>query len=75
KVMLPPNMEGFVLDVVPDGAYSITTPLLTLQLLDETEKSIPMMQKWPIRVPRPTAKRYPASVPLVTGQRILDTLF
>ncbi|MEG0368468.1 MAG: V-type ATP synthase subunit A, partial [Hungatella sp.] len=74
-VMLPPNMEGFVLDVVPDGAYSITTPLLTLQLLDETEKSIPMMQKWPIRVPRPTAKRYPASVPLVTGQRILDTLF
>ena len=34
-----------------------------------------MMQKWPIRVPRPTTRRYPASKPLVTGQRILDTLF
>ena len=34
-----------------------------------------MTQKWPIRVPRPTAKRYPTSVPLITGQRILDTLF
>ena len=32
-------------------------------------------QKWPIRVPRPTLKRYPASVPLITGQRILDTMF
>ena len=34
-----------------------------------------MTQKWPIRVPRPTAKRYPASVPLITGQRIMDTMF
>ena len=34
-----------------------------------------MTQKWPIRVPRPTNKRYAASEPLITGQRILDTLF
>ena len=34
-----------------------------------------MTQKWPIRIPRPTVKRYPASKPLITGQRILDTLF
>ena len=46
-----------------------------LKLEDGTEKEITLAQKWPIRVPRPTLKRYPASVPLITGQRILDTLF
>ena len=75
KVMLPPDMEGFVTDVVADGQYTINDTLMTLQLLDGTEKQITMTQKWPIRIPRPTAKRYPISVPLVTGQRILDTLF
>ena len=46
-----------------------------LKLEDGTEKEITLAQKWPIRVPRPTLKRYPASVPLITGQRILDTMF
>ncbi len=75
KVMLPPDVEGFVLHVVPDGKYTISDTLLTLQLMAGSEKAITMTQKWPIRIPRPTSKRYPASVPLVTGQRILDTLF
>ncbi len=75
KVMVPPNMEGTVLNVVEDGQYTIDTPLLTLQLDNGEEVPLTMTQKWPIRVPRPTSKRYPASKPLVTGQRILDTLF
>ena len=75
KVMVPPDTEGYVLDVVEDGEYTINEPLLTLQLLDGTEKKLTMTQKWPIRVPRPSAKRYPATRPLITGQRILDTLF
>ena len=58
-----------------DGEYTINEPLLTLQLLDGTEKKLTMTQKWPIRVPRPSAKRYPATRPLITGQRILDTMF
>ena len=75
KVMIPPDMEGYVVDVVADGEYTISDRLLTLQLPDGTEKDITMTQKWPIRVPRPTAKRFPPSVPLITGQRILDTMF
>ncbi|HJC48095.1 MAG TPA: V-type ATP synthase subunit A [Candidatus Lachnoclostridium pullistercoris] len=75
KVMIPPDMEGFVIDVVPDGRYTINDRLLTLQLSDGTEKPVTMTQKWPIRVPRPTAKRFPPTVPLITGQRILDTMF
>lgn len=74
-VMLPPDLEGFVLDIVEDGQYTINDTLLTLQLQDGTERKITMTQKWPIRVPRPTSKRFPASKPLITGQRILDTLF
>ena len=75
KVMVPPEVEGYVLDVVEDGEYTIMEPLLTLQLRDGTEKKLTMAQKWPIRTPRPTAKRFPATRPLITGQRILDTMF
>lgn len=75
KVMVPPDMEGTVLDVVSDGQFTIDTPLLTLQLKDGSEVKLTMTQKWPIRVPRPVSKRYPATQPLITGQRILDTLF
>lgn len=75
KCMVPPNMEGRVTDVVPDGAYTIHDPLVTLLLSDGTEVRLTMTQKWPIRLPRPVNKRFPASKPLVTGQRILDTLF
>lgn len=75
KVMLPPGKEGYVLSVVTDGEYTISDPLLTLQLPDGSEEAITMTQKWPIRVARPTAKRFPAIQPLITGQRILDTLF
>lgn len=75
KVMVPPDMEGYLLDVKEDGAYTITDTIAVLQLPNGEEKELTMMQKWPIRVPRPTTKRYPAAKPLVTGQRILDTLF
>ena len=75
KVMVPPDKEGFILDVVPDGDYTISDPLVTLQFADGTEEKLTMTQKWPIRVARPTSKRFPATQPLVTGQRILDTMF
>ena len=75
KVMVPPDVEGYVLSVVPDGSYTINETLVTLQKKDGTELPLTMTQKWPIRVPRPTSRRYPATRPLVTGQRIVDTLF
>ncbi|MDO4326038.1 MAG: V-type ATP synthase subunit A [bacterium] len=75
KVMVPPDVEGYVLSVADDGSYRITDPILTLQLKDGSEKQLTMCQKWPIRVARPTSRRFPAMQPLITGQRILDTLF
>ena len=75
KCMVPPNVEGTVTAVVPDGEYTILEPLVTLELSDGSTKELPMMQKWPIRTARPTHHRFPASIPLITGQRIIDTMF
>lgn len=75
KSMVPPQVEGTVIRVVPDGDYTIQDTIVTLELKDGSTKDLTLCQKWPIRIPRPVSKRYPASVPLVTGQRILDTMF
>ena len=76
KSMVPPNLtEATVIHAAPDGEYTILEPIVTIQFADGTTKDLALAQKWPIRIPRPTHKRFPASVPLITGQRILDTLF
>lgn len=75
KSMIPPDVYGTVTKVVPDGKYTINDTIVTILDNKGQEKEITLTQKWPIRVPRPTAKRYPSDRPLVTGQRILDTLF
>ena len=75
KCMVPPDVEGTVTDIVPDGEYTIDETLVTLELSDGSRKELTMTQRWPIRVPRPTHHRFSASVPLITGQRIIDTMF
>ena len=75
RVMLPPGLSGYVLDVVENGRYTISDRLITLQLEDGSEKEITMTQHWPIRNARPVIKRFSATRPLITGQRILDTFF
>lgn len=74
KVMVPPDTEGTVISVASDGEYTIEEPLVTISTKNGEQK-LTMTQQWPIRIPRPIQKRYPADRPLVTGQRILDTLF
>ena len=75
KSMVPPNIEGTITWTAGDGEYTIVDTIALLEKADGTEVPLKLAQKWPIRIPRPTHKRFPASVPLVTGQRILDTLF
>jgi len=75
KSMIPPNVNGTVTKVVPDGKYTISDTIVTIVDTNGNEKEISLTQKWPIRIPRPTNKRYPSDRPLITGQRILDTLF
>ena len=75
KCMIPPHLHGTVVSVREDGQYTIEEPLLTLDTGSGETVEIPMAQKWPIRTPRPVSQRFAASVPLVTGQRIIDTMF
>ncbi len=75
KVMVPPDLEGTVVRAAVDGLYTIEEPLAVIRTRSGEEKELTMAQRWPIRIPRPIQKRYPADRLLVTGQRILDTLF
>lgn len=75
RVMLPPGVSGTVTVVKPDGDYTICDEIVTIRTTDGGTKALTMTQEWPIRKPRPVKDRYPADRPLVTGQRILDTLF
>ena len=75
RVMLPPGVSGTVTAVKPDGDYTICDEIVTIRTTDGGTKALTMTQEWPIRKSRPVKDRYPADRPLVTGQRILDTLF
>lgn len=75
KSMIPPNIDGKVIEVVEDGDYTVVEPIVKVKQLDDTIVEIPLAQKWPIRVPRPVRRRHESSVPLITGQRVVDTLF
>lgn len=75
KCMVPPNMEGTVESVVSNGQYTIKDTIIQVKLITGQIVDLSMTQKWPIRVPRPAHERFPTTEPLITGQRILDTLF
>lgn len=75
KSMVSPDVNGVVTKVYPDGKYTIDEPIVVIETDSGEEKVLTLTQKWPIRIPRPTQKRYPSDRPLLTGQRILDTLF
>ncbi|CUX22206.1 V-type ATP synthase subunit A [Clostridium sp. C105KSO13] len=75
KCMVPPDIQGTVVEVVPDGDYTIQDTLITLELNNGTKTELTMTQHWPIRTARPVQERFSVSKPLVTGQRIIDTMF
>lgn len=75
KCMVPPNISGEVVSVAKNGKYSVNDTVVTLRSEDGTEWPLSLCQKWPIRSPRPIGKRLPTNVPLITGQRVIDTLF
>ena len=75
KSMVSPDVSGIVTKVVPDGKYTISDTIVTIKDNNGEEKNLTLTQKWPIRIPRPVNKRFPADRPLITGQRIIDTLF
>lgn len=70
KIMIPPNMSGTIKSI-KSGDFTVSETVCVLD--DGTE--IAMMQRWPVRAPRPYKQKYAPDTPLVTGMRILDFLF
>ncbi|MBR2742574.1 MAG: V-type ATP synthase subunit A [Clostridia bacterium] len=75
RCMVPNGIEGEVVEVVPNGQYNVDTEIIKLKTPSGEVVGIPMWQEWPIRIPRPFEKRIPIDTPLITGQRVIDTLF
>lgn len=75
RCLVPAGVSGRVTKVAPAGAYRVSDTLV--ELTDDHGQIHPLAlaQRWPIRTPRPIAQRLPIDRPLVTGQRIIDTLF
>lgn len=75
KVMVPPNISGKVVSVVKNGAYKIWDTIAVIEDREKKQMNLTMAQKWPIRVPRPISHRESPKEPLITGQRIIDSMF
>ncbi|MBQ6624445.1 MAG: V-type ATP synthase subunit A [Clostridia bacterium] len=75
KMMVPPYIRGKVIECHQDGQYCVNDTIVKLKLDNGMEYCLTLCQKWPIRSPRPTKKRMGVVKPLITGQRVIDTLF
>jgi V/A-type H+-transporting ATPase subunit A len=74
RVLLPPDLAGTLKSLATEGEYTVEESVALIDSADG-ERTISMMQRWPIRTPRPAADRLPVNRPLITGQRVIDTLF
>ena len=76
-IMVPPTIKGSLLlkQIVPAGEYTIVEDLATVSDENNTEQQIQMLQRWPVRRPRPYAQKLAPAEPLITGQRVIDAFF
>ncbi len=75
RVLLHPNLSGVVKEVKPDGEYRLHDVIAVLEDDLGDRHELTLCQQWPIRTARPVRQRLTPSIPLITGQRIMDTLF
>lgn len=75
RVMVRPGLEGEVIEVAKDGDYKVTDTVVTIKDPYDELVELKLYQYWPVRDPRPFALRKVLDKPLVTGQRVIDTLF
>lgn len=74
KIMVPPNIKGEIVSLA-DGDYTVTDTIGKLKQENGEIVDITLMQKWPVRRARPFAKKLPPDIPMITGQRTIDTFF
>ena len=74
RIMVPPDISGTIRSIAAKGEYSLAEPVAVVET-GSGPQDIMMMQRWPVRVPRPIRERLRIAEPLITGQRIIDTFF
>lgn len=74
RCMVPPKMSGEVVKAAPNGEYTIHDVVVTIKDDLGNLHDLTLCQKWPIREPRPVKARMPITRPLITGQRVIDTM-
>ena len=74
KVLFPPRARGTITKIASKGEYTVAEKILEVEF-DGKKTEYPMMQSWPVRVPRPTTEKLAATDPFLVGQRVLDALF
>lgn len=75
RLMVPPELSGEVVKVNPNGEYKLFDTVVVIKDDEGVEHNLTLCQQWPIRTSRPVKERLTSSVPLITGQRVIDTLF
>ncbi|MBP7051671.1 MAG: V-type ATP synthase subunit A [Phycisphaerae bacterium] len=75
KILVPPGDEGVLESIVAEGDYTVEDRIAVLKTPDGRTQDLFLMHRWPIRVQRPVRSRLALDIPLVTGQRVIDTLF
>ncbi|HNX16353.1 MAG TPA: V-type ATP synthase subunit A [Bacilli bacterium] len=75
KVMIPSNLSGEIIECRADGKYTIKTNIAKVKDAEGNIHPINLVQEWPIKIPRPTQEHLLLDIPLITGQRVIDTLF
>lgn len=74
RVMVPIGLQGKLTSIAAKGDYTIVETIATIES-DGKNVDVQMLQRWPVRTPRPHTKRLFATAPLITGQRVIDTFF
>jgi V/A-type H+-transporting ATPase subunit A len=74
RILVPPDVSGTLSSVEPEGDYHVADTIASVGT-EDGKRELTFMQRWPIRRPRPTSRRNPIDTPLITGQRVIDSLF
>jgi len=74
KIIVPLDLSGKLLSIEKEGDFTVVDDIAVVST-DKGDIKIQMMQRWPVRKPRPVAKKYDPTLPLITGQRVIDTFF
>jgi len=74
RIMVPPKVYGRIKEIMPKSSYCVSQPVVVVEY-EGKEKEINLSHFWPVRQARPVAEKLAGKIPLLTGQRVLDTLF